>query len=117
MSFGVPLVWRMNVPLYGQEDAGLIWYRTVVEHLVGKQGFTQSEADPCFFYKVYSDGTRFDMVLYVDDGFVYYDHGNKAAEAELDELAKRFKIKIVDDPKQFLGLNTDAKSNGAELKV
>ena len=30
---GVPLVWRMNVPLYGQADAGLIWYRTVVEHL------------------------------------------------------------------------------------
>ena len=57
-----------------------------------------------------------DVLAHVDDGFCYYNRGNKAAEAELDELAKRFKIKIVDDPKQFLGLNTDAKGNG-ELKV
>ena len=61
-------------------------------------------------------GRALTWCYYVDDGFCYYDRGNKAAEAELDELAKRFKIKIVDDPKQFLGLNTDAKSNG-ELKV
>ena len=63
---GVPIVWRMLVPLYGQEDAGLIWYRTFVEQLVAEQKFKQSEADPCFFYKVYGDGTRFDMVLYID---------------------------------------------------
>ena len=26
---GVPMVWRMRVPLYGQGDAGLVWFRTI----------------------------------------------------------------------------------------
>ena len=30
---GVALVWRMHVPLYGQGDAGLIWFRTIREQL------------------------------------------------------------------------------------
>ena len=99
---GVPIVWRMLVPLYGQEDAGLIWYRTFVEQLVAEQKFKQSEADPCFFYKEYEGGARCEIVLYVDDGFAFASEGCAEIEAELDALAKRFKIKIV-DPKQFLG--------------
>ena len=113
---GVPIVWRMLVPLYGQEDAGLIWYRTFVEQLVAEQKFKQSEADPCFFYKEYEGGARCEIVLYVDDGFVFASEGCAEIEAELDALAKRFKIKIV-DPKQFLGLNVDAKTEDSEMKV
>ena len=111
---GVPIVWRMLVPLYGQEDAGLIWYRTFVEQLVAEQKFKQSEADPCFFYKEYEGGARCEIVVYVDDGFAFASEG--CAEIELDALAKRFKIKII-DPKQFLGLNVDAASEDGEMKV
>ena len=45
------LVWRMHVPLYGQGDAGLIWFRTIREQLTMKQGFNQSDADPSYFWK------------------------------------------------------------------
>ena len=44
---GVPLIWRLKVPLYGEADAGRIWNRTAVNQLVNVQGFTQSEFDPC----------------------------------------------------------------------
>ena len=50
---GVPIVWKMNVPLYGQGDAGLIWYRTLRNQLIGKQGFNGSDCDPSYFWKRY----------------------------------------------------------------
>ena len=65
----VPLVWRLKVPLYGEADAGRIWNRTAVNQLVNVQGFTQSEFDPCYFYKE-QGGERVDIALYVDDGYV-----------------------------------------------
>jgi len=52
-SRGVPIVWKMHRPLYGQGDAGRIWYRTLREQLVGKQKFVPSECDPSYFYKRY----------------------------------------------------------------
>ena len=48
---GIPIVWKMNVPLYGQGDAGLVWFRTIREQLVEKQSFNQSDADPSYFWK------------------------------------------------------------------
>ena len=105
---GVPIVWRMAVPLYGQEDAGLIWYRTITEQLVQVQGFKQSSADPCYFYKIFANGARLDLVLYVDDGWYFSDADCVYAAAEIDALSKRFKLKVKLEPKQFLGLNVDA---------
>jgi len=43
----------MNVPLYGQGDAGLIWYRTLRTQLVQNQNFNGSECDPSYFWKRY----------------------------------------------------------------
>ena len=40
-----------SVLLYGQGDAGLIWFRTIREQLTQKQGYNQSDADPSFFWK------------------------------------------------------------------
>jgi hypothetical protein len=65
----VPLVWRLKVPLYGEADAGRIWNCTAVNQLVNVQGFTQSEYDPCYFFKE-QGGERVDIALYVDDGYV-----------------------------------------------
>ena len=48
---GVPMVWRMRVPLYGQGDAGLVWFQTIKAQLTDKQRFRQSDADPSYFYK------------------------------------------------------------------
>ena len=39
------------VPLYGQGDAGLIWFRTMRKQLTVEQSFNQSDADPSYFWK------------------------------------------------------------------
>ena len=41
----------MRVPLYGQGDAGLVWFRTIRKQLTATQGLNQSDADPSYFYK------------------------------------------------------------------
>ncbi len=109
-SRGVAIVWRLKVPLYGEVDAGFIWNRTLVDQLVNKQGFTQSEFDPCFFFKLLADGTRMNIVMYVDDGFVTDEH-SELADAELAAFnAAGFTIEIK-ELKRFLGANTTLHSD------
>ena len=114
----VPVVWKLNVPLYGEVDAGYIWNRTATEQLVNKQGFKQSQNDPSYFWKDLTDGTRMDLLLYVDDAYVT-DHHSKLADAELDKFGAAFADKdgksgiTVKKPDHFLGANIDVHSNGS----
>ena len=90
---GIAQIWRINTPLYGEADAGRIWYKTIVKFLIEERKFTQSKYDPCLFWKVLSDGSRFYIVLYVDDGYSA-DNGNKESDEELAAINSRFKIDI-----------------------
>ena len=99
----VMYVWRLLVPLYGEADAGRIWNRTLVRQLVRVQNFTQSEYDPCFFWKHLSDGTRMNIVMYVDDGYVT-DSNSSIADAELEQLNAAFTITLK-NAHFFLGNN------------
>eukprot|EP00965_Chrysotila_dentata_P133853 4427075-Pleurochrysis_carterae.AAC.2 len=60
--------------LYGEADAGRIWHRAA-KQLIEVQGFTQSEFDPCYFFKKYDDDHRVDLVLYVDSQLLDGRHG------------------------------------------
>ena len=90
----------------GEADAGRIWNRTLVKFLTHPdQGFIQSEYDPCYFRKRLPDGTRFDIAMYVDDGYAV-DAGSPHADALLAKLHEKFTIDI--KPAQFfLGNNID----------
>ena len=50
---GIPVIWKMKVPLYGQGDAGLIWYRTLRNQLIEVQNYNGSDCDPSYFWKRY----------------------------------------------------------------
>ena len=53
---------------------------------------------------------------YVDDGFAFVTKGDVRALKEMEELAKRFDIKIM-HPKQFLGLNVDSLDGDSPVKL
>ena len=108
---GVPVVWRLKVPLYGEADAGRIWNRTLVRQLTQVQKFQQSQFDPCYFWKHLSDGTRLDIVMYVDDGYAV-DATSKAAEAELKQLNDAFKLTL--KPAAFFLGNNVTVHDGAQ---
>ena len=88
---GVPLVWRLKIPLYGEADAGRIWNRTLVKQLRDVQSFKQSEYDPCYFRKVFPDGKRIDILMYVDDGYVV-TNAKGLADKELKQLHEKFTL-------------------------
>ena len=74
-----------------------------MHQLVQVQKFTQSLYGPCYFYKRLSDGTRLDLVMYVDDGYAV-DSFSDAAMAELDALHRAFTIEVK-PARFFLGNN------------
>jgi len=65
----------------------------MVKQLCEVQLFHQSQYDPCYFWKFLSDGTRMDLVMYVDDGYVV-DDNSALADAELDALHAAFTIDV-----------------------
>jgi hypothetical protein len=70
----------------------------------------QSWNDPCYYFKVYSDGTRLDAGIYVDDAWLA-DNAGSLADADLAKLSKRFEIKIDENPRHFLGMNVHVESH------
>ena len=75
------------------------------------QKFQQSQFDPCYFWKHLSDGTRLDIVMYVDDGYAV-DATSKAAEAELKQLNDAFKLTL--KPAAFFLGNNVTVHDGAQ---
>ena len=65
-----------------------------------------------YFYKYLNDGTRMDMVIYVDNGYVI-DQFSAAADAELAQLDAAFKITI--KPAHFFLGNNIVVRDGAEV--
>ena len=109
---GVPIVWKLTGNCYGRAAAPRIWYMTLHDYLVDKKhglGMTQSDHDPCYYFKVYADGSRLDMGLYVDDTWVLDDAG-AAADADLAALGAKFKLTIDNNPRHFLNMNIEVLS-------
>ena len=105
----VPIVWRLKGNCYGTENAPRVWFDTLKPVLIDECKFTQSDVDPCYFYKEYPDGSRFDLGLYVDDKLAVDDAGAQA-DADWKIINKHFKFTIQDDPKHFLNMNVDVES-------
>ena len=86
----------MKVPLYGEADAGRIWHKTLSTYLQlpdsrGGMGFTQSEWDPCFYFRDLPNGSKMFLVVYVDDAYVV-DDGSAFADALLDRFHAKWTI-------------------------
>jgi len=99
----VPIIWRLRTPLYGQGDAGRIWYRTLHTQLL-RQGFARSQHDPCLYVKAYDDGSTIDIALYVDDMFITTD-SLIGADADIATLNEKFTMTCKPNPTYFLGMN------------
>ena len=87
--------------IYGLVQAARAYYECFSSHLMSPEcNFTRSRADPCLFYRGNHLGTVIKSI-HVDDGFVIGD------QAAIDDFYKcvenKFKVKINDDVKEFLG--------------
>jgi hypothetical protein len=106
---GVPIVWKMMGNCYGRAVAPRIWNVTIHTFLMKDLGMQQSEHDPCYYFKVYPNGSRLDLLLYVDDFWMLDDAGAQA-DADVGKLVSKFEIKLINDPSQFLNMNVTVES-------
>ena len=88
---GVEFVWLLLRPLYGEPDAGRVWYNTFAYHMIEVEGWNRSDYDSCIFTKVFDGGAEMFLNLYVDDGCTW-DNDAAIGDAFYDRLAKAFSI-------------------------
>ena len=106
---GVRIVWRLTGNLYGTTTAPRVFNKTLHAYLEDKVNMTQSAHDPCYYYKIYANGSRLDLYLYVDDGLCIDDAG-PLADADLAILRQRFTVSLNEKPTHFLGMNLNVIS-------
>ncbi len=89
--------------LYGQKQAGRVWYQHLVRGLE-KIGFTRSKIDECVFY--YNKSV---LLVYVDDSILMGPD-----EQELKYLTKKkFEIEEEGDIGDYLGIQIQRKDDGS----
>jgi hypothetical protein len=107
---GYEYYWIVVKALYGQPDAGAIWFRTLRNEVVSQEKeayqFKSCHCEPALFSKMVGDNLDelVDWPNYVDDGKVYNDPTKAARKAAADlkeQLGKDFKL-------TFGGLNKES---------
>ena len=99
------VVLKLHRNLYGQKQAGWVWYEYLRKRLVTKAGFVQSKHDKCLFYR-----GKVMYALYIDDSIL-----GAPTPQELEEAIKAIKdaklqITLEGDLADFLGVKIERKS-------
>ena len=101
---------KLHANLYGQKQAGRVWYQYLSKRLVEDVGFTKSKIDECVFYK----GSTV-YVLYTDDSIIAGPD-----QEEIDQVIQEIQdaglnITVEGDIKDFLGVNIEQQQDGTIL--
>ena len=86
------VVLKLHRNLYGQKQAGRVWYEYLHKQLITKAGFVQSKHDECLFYQ-----GKVMYALYIDDSIL-----GAPTQKELDAA-----IKAIQDAKLQITLEGD----------
>jgi hypothetical protein len=105
--------WALKVinNIYGQKQAGRVWYKFLTDKLMNILSFKQSQYDPCVLWR---DGCI--LVVYTDDTIITGPSGD-AINKIITEVSNLFKITYEDSVHDFLGINIDRQSNGTIVMI
>ena len=98
-------VLELKKNLYGQKQAGRIWYKHLTAGLI-QLGFTPSVIDKCVFYR----GTTL-FLVYVDDGIIA-GSSQEAIDQVIADLQTIFKVSDEGDLTDYLGVNIERRDDG-----
>ena len=99
------VVLKLHHNLYGQKQAGWVWYECLRKRLIIKAGFMQSKHDECLFYQ-----GKVMYALHIDDSIL-----GAPLHQDLEEAIKAIKdaklqITLEGDLADFLGVKIERKS-------
>jgi Reverse transcriptase (RNA-dependent DNA polymerase) len=100
--------WAMKIinNIYGQKQAGRVWYKFLTTKLVKELHFQQSKYDPCVFWR---DVCL--LVIYTNDTIITGPTGEVIDQVK-KEIGEMFKITYEDSVNGFLGININRKKDG-----
>ena len=101
---------KLHKNVYGQKQAGRVWYKYLTNKLVNNLGFKQSKIDECLFYR-----GKTIYLLYTDDSILAGPDKD-----EITQIMKELKgagLDITDEGnvEDFLGVNIDRKETEIHL--
>lgn len=106
---GRHLVWKSYTALYGLVQAPAVWNQTMHSFLTNF-GFKNLCTESCIYVLRGVTGNLDVMViLYVDD--VLFTGVTLRVENFKSAISKKFKVKMSDDPKEFIGVEVKRQSN------
>jgi hypothetical protein len=75
-------------------------------------GFTQSRASPCFFCKMFPDGSYAKLIVYVDDK-LFFGNNEATLQEFKDKLSERFDVEVLGQAHWYLSarIHQDADFN------
>ena len=94
-------VYRLKKALYGLKQAGREWH-SEIDAFLKSMGLKSTKADDCLYYRRSANGLLL-VCLYVDDIVVAHPDQIEC-ERVMDELHKKYAIKVMGEAKQFLGM-------------
>jgi hypothetical protein len=98
-------VLKLRKNLYGQKQAGKVWYDHLKERLT-KLGFTQSKFDECVFYY-----GKTIFLVYTDDT-ILLGPDKEEIEKIVKILSKNFKVEDQGTLSDYLGVNIERRKDG-----
>lgn len=101
------MVCRLIKSIYGLKQAARVWNERLHE-ILEELGFCRSEADPCLYFKITSDGITF-IVVYVDDLLIAGKL--KDIESTAKCLNKYFQLSDLGNLKHYLGIQVERQGN------
>ena len=105
---------KLKKGLYGLKQAPRQWNKKLVQFLVHKLMFTQSESDECLF--IYRKGKDLlIMAVYVDD-LIMADNNPKLRKEIADALKKEYEMDDIGKLEWFLGIRVQYEEDGIWLK-
>lgn len=107
-------VCKLEKSLYGLKTSPKRWYETFFETMK-ELGFTTNENDPCLF-TLRSGEVVILALLYVDDIILTGNHETSLRKYKT-ELLKRFRMKDLGEPKEYLGITIMRDRTARTLKL
>ena len=95
----------LNMAMYGQVDAALLWLRTYGDYLESECKMKQSKVDPCIFYRKDEKTGELILILSVHVDDVIVAGMNEYVEELKIKVKERFNITDLGQLKKHLGVN------------
>jgi Reverse transcriptase (RNA-dependent DNA polymerase)/GAG-pre-integrase domain len=99
-------VLRVINNIYGQKQAGKVWYDHVTDGLINKLKFKQSKHDPCLLWR----GSTM-LIIYTDDTIITGPDEEEISQM-ISDISALYDITTNDEISDFLGVNINIQNNG-----